>query len=299
MKAKTNDKIATGIIYGVVGFIFLLLIFFITYILYKGRDSLNLSFILGKNKTIEAGGGIGPQVFNSFYILVIALIITIPLGIGGGIYLSEYAGNGKILGFIRLCIETLASLPSIVVGLFGLLVFVTLLGWKYSILAGALSVSILSLPAMTRVSEMAISNASKKVKEASLGLGATRWQTIVKLTLPSAMPEILTGIILSGGRIFGEAAVFLYTAGMSAPLFEFSRVNLFSATPAGKLSAFNLFRPAETLSVYIWKLNSEGMVQDASKIANGASAILIIMILIFNFGARFLGNKLYKSYTGK
>ena len=299
MKAKTNDKIATTIIYVIVSFILLLLIFFIGYIIFKGKDSLNLNFIFGKNKTTEVGGGIGPQLFNSFYILIIALIITIPIGIGAGIYLAEYAGNGKILSFVRLCIETMASLPSIVVGLFGLLVFVTLAGWKYSILAGALSVSILSLPAMTRVTEMTIRNSSKKVKEASLGLGATNWQTIVKLTLPSAMSEILTGIILSAGRIFGEAAVFLYTAGMSAPLFELTKINLFSTTSAGKLSAFNLFRPAETLSVYIWKLNSEGIVQDANKIANGASAILIIMILLFNFSARFLGNKLYKSYTGK
>jgi phosphate transport system permease protein len=140
---------------------------------------------------------------------------------------------------------------------------------------------------MTRVSENAIIAASKKVKEASLGLGATQWQTIKKVILPSAIPQILTGIILAAGRIFGEAAALLYTAGMSAPPVKISDG-----------SAFNIFRPAETLSVYIWQLNSEGVVPDASKIANGASAVLIIMVLLFNVISRIIGKKLYEKYAG-
>ncbi|GIM27892.1 phosphate transport system permease protein PstA [Clostridium polyendosporum] len=299
MKAKTADRIATSILYLISGFIVLLLAVFIIYIIYRGMDSLNFDFLFGKPKMDQPGGGIGPQLFNSFYMLIVSLLITIPLGLGAGIYLSEYAGEGKFVNFIRLCIETMASLPSIVVGLFGLLVFVTLAGWKYSVLAGALSVSILNLPALTRVSENAIREASKKVKEASLGLGATKWQTIKNVTLPSAMPQILTGIILASGRIFGEAAAFLYTAGMSAPLFKFDKISILGMSSVDKISAYNLFRPAEILAVHIWKLNSEGIVPDASKIANGASAVLIIMVLIFNFGARILGNALYKSYSGK
>ena len=140
---------------------------------------------------------------------------------------------------------------------------------------------------MARVSENAIIAASKKVKEASLGLGATQWQTIKKVILPSAIPQILTGIILAAGRIFGEAAALLYTAGMSAPPVKISDG-----------SAFNIFRPAETLSVYIWQLNSEGVVPDASKIANGASAVLIIMVLLFNVISRIIGKKLYEKYAG-
>ena len=147
---------------------------------------------------------------------------------------------------------------------------------------------------MTRISEDAIKSASKRVKEASLGLGATKWQTIVKLTLPTAMSEIITGILLAAGRIFGEAAAFLYTAGLSSKALNFTEISL-----TGNKSAFSLFRPAETLAVHIWKLNSEGVVPDASQIANGTAAVLIIAVLLFNIIAKLAGNKLMKAYSGK
>lgn len=290
MSAKLKDKIATVILYIISGLVLLLLALFIGYILYNGRQSLNLNFLFGKQKFGEAGSGIGSQLFNSFYLLFITLLITVPLGVGAGIYLAEYAKEGKFLSFIRLCIETMSSLPSIVVGLFGLLVFVQMTKWGYTLLSGALVVSILNLPSLTRVSEDAVRAASKGVKEASLGLGATQWQTIRKVILPSALPQIITGIILSSGRIFGEAAALIYTAGMSAPDLKFNTLS--------KSSAFSLLRPAETLAVHIWKLNSEGMVPDAAKIANGASAVLIIMVLLFNVSARLLGKRLYNRYTG-
>ena len=278
MDAKKVDKIATIIFYIISIFVVLLLGAFISYILYKGGSMLKPSFIFGKPKLTGAGGGIGPQLFNSFYMLVISLIITVPIGIGAGIYLAEYAKEGPILRFIRMSLETMSSLPSIVIGMFGLLVFVNMAGWGYSILAGALSVSILNIPSMTRISENAIIAASKRVKEASLGLGATRWQTLAKLTVPTAMAEILTGIILAAGRIFGEAAAFLYTAGLSSKNLNFNSISL-----TGNSSAFSLFRPSETLAVHIWKLNSEGIVPDAAAIANGTAAVLIIAVLIIQY----------------
>ena len=294
MDAKKVDKIATSIFYIISIFVVLLLGAFILYILYKGGSMLKPSFLFGKPKLTGAGGGIGPQLFNSFYMLLISLIVTVPIGIGAGIYLAEYAKEGPILRFIRMSLETMSSLPSIVIGMFGLLVFVNMAGWGYSILAGALSVSILNIPSMTRISENAIVAASKRVKEASLGLGATRWQTLAKLTVPTAMSEVLTGIILAAGRIFGEAAAFLYTAGLSSKNLNFNSISL-----SGNSSAFSLFRPAETLAVHIWKLNSEGVVPDAAAIANGTAAVLIIAVLLFNIGARLLGNRLMKSYSGK
>ena len=292
MNAKLKDRIATIVLYVISALVLLLLVSLISYIIYNGRHSLNLKFLFGNPKIGEAGGGIAPQLFNSFYLLIVALIITIPLGVGAGIYLAEYAKEGKFLNAIRLCIETMASLPSIVVGLFGLLVFVKMTG-GYNLISGALAITVLNLPAMTRVCENAVKAASAGVKEASLGLGATQWQTIRKVILPSAIPQILTGIILAAGRIFGEAAALLYTAGMSAPILRFNNISLL-----GKSSAFSLFRPSETLAVYIWKLNSEAMVPDAGKIASGSAAVLVIMVLVFNILARLLGKKLYKSYTG-
>lgn len=294
MKAKRVDKIATAVFYIISFFVVALLGLFLAYILYQGIGMIKPSFLFGTPKTTSAGGGIGPQLFNSFYMLVISLLITVPIGIGAGIYLAEYAKEGNLVAFIRLSLETMSSLPSIVIGMFGLLVFVNMAGWGYSIIAGALSVSILNIPSMTRISENAIKIASKRVKEASLGLGASKWQTIIKLTLPTAMGEILTGIILSAGRIFGEAAAFLYTAGLSAGALNFNTISL-----TGTKSAFSLFRPAETLAVHIWKLNSEGIVPDAAAIANGTAAVLIIAVLLFNIVARLIGNRLLKAYNGK
>lgn len=293
MNPKQKDKIATVVLYIIAILIVGLLAAFLGYIIYQGRSSLNLHFLFGKARFGEAGGGIGPQLFNSFYLLLISMVITIPIGIGAGIYLSEYAKEGTFLEIIRLCIETMASMPSIVIGLFGLLVFVNFMGWGYSLLAGALAITILNLPSVTIVCENAIKTASKGVKEASLSLGATEWQTIKKVIIPSAIPQILTGIILAAGRIFGEAAALLYTAGMSAPNLRFSNISL-----VNKASPFSLMRPGETLAVHIWKLNSEGMVPDAAKIANGSAAVLIIFVLLFNMFARLLSRKLYNRYSG-
>lgn len=293
MSPKKMDKIMTIVLYVISTFIVVLLACFIGYIIFKGRFCFDLNFLFGSPKIGEAGGGIGPMLYNSFYLLILSLIFTIPIGVGAGIYLAEYAKEGKLLNIIRLCIETMASLPSIVVGLFGLLVFVEMTKWGYTLLAGALAITVLNLPAMTRVCENAIKQASKSVKEASLGLGATRFQTIKKVVLPAAMPQILTGVILAAGRIFGEAAALLYTAGMSAPDLTFKHLSLL-----GKTSSISLMRPAETLAVYIWKVNSEGMIPDAAKIADASSAVLIIMVLIFNLFARIIGKKIYNSYSG-
>lgn len=293
MKAKTADKVSTAIIYIISMFVVVILGAFIVYIFYKGGSMINFKFLFGKSKTMASGGGIGAQLFNSFYMLIVALIISVPIGLGAGIYLSEYAKEGPVVRIIRLCIETMSSLPSIVVGMFGMLIFVNKLGFGYSILSGALSVSIINIPALTRISENAIRSASKQVKEASLGLGATKWQTIRKLIIPIAMNEILTGIILAGGRIFGEAAAFLYTAGLSTSMLNFNNISF-----TGN-SAFSLFRPAETLAVHIWKLNAEGIVPDAVSIANGSAAVLILAVILFNVISKLIGNKLLKGYNGK
>ncbi len=294
MDAKTTDKIFTSVLYIISTLVVLLLVALIGYLLFKGRGFFNPAFLFGNPRIGEEGGGIAPMLFNSFYMLALSLLITIPLGVGAGIYLAEYAKEGPVINIIRLSIETLSSLPSIVVGLFGLLVFVNMTKWGFTILSGALAISVLNLPSLTRVSEDAIRNAASGVKEASLGLGATNWQTISRVILPSAMPQILTGVILASGRIFGEAAALMYTAGLSAPALHFENISLIDRS-----SPFSLFRPAETLAVYIWKLNAEGIVPDAADIANKASAVLITMVLIFNISARFIGKKIYEAYSGK
>ncbi|BDR66768.1 phosphate transport system permease protein PstA [Clostridium tetani] len=294
MNVKIQDKIWTTILYFISAFMMFLLIYLIGYILIEGIGHISFSFLTTDPLIGEAGGGIAPQLFNSFYMLIISLLMTIPISIGAGIYLAEYAQEGPILNIIRLSIETMASLPSIVVGLFGLLIFVKATGWGFTLLSGALAISILNLPSMTRISENAIRISSKGLKEGSIALGATRWQTMKNVVLPVATPQILTGIILAGGRIFGEAAALLYTSGMSAPPLSFSLENIFSVN-----SPFNPMRPAETLAVYIWQVNSEGMIPDATKVGSASSAILIIIVLIFNIMARIIGNLIHRKYVGE
>lgn len=292
MKPKIADRIATGVIIGIAGIIMAILAGLIVYLLYRGLSHISWHFLTSPPQSFKVGGGIGPQLFNSLYLLVLTMIITIPLGVGAGIYMSEYAKANKLTGFIRLVVEVLSSFPSIVIGLFGLLVFVNLFQMKYSLAAGALALTVFNLPLMVRITEQALRGVPREQKEAGLALGLSKWKTIQSIMLPMAFPAIMTGTILAAGRVFGEAAALLFTAGMTTPKLDFTNWN-----PADPHSPLNPFRPAETLAVHIWKINSEGRAPDAPEIAAGASAVLIIIVLLFNFGARMLGRAIYRKFT--
>ncbi|WP_459910053.1 phosphate ABC transporter permease PstA [Desulfotomaculum defluvii] len=294
MRAQTADRIATGFFYAGAGVVVLILAGLIGYILYHGAGAIDWSFITSPPQNMKEGGGIGPQIFNSFYLLFLTMLITIPIGLLAGIYLAEFAKPGKITEGIRLSIETLTSLPSIVVGLFGLLIFVNYTGWGYTLMSGALALTVINLPMMVRISEEAIRNVPMELREGSLALGATHWQTIWKVVLPSAFLSILTGIIITSGRVFGEAAALLFTAGMSSPPLNFSQLDITS--PA---SPWNPFRPAETLAVHIWKVNSESLIPDVRRVADGSAAVLILVVLFFNISARWLGRSIHKKLTGQ
>jgi len=294
IKSQVTDKIATTIFYMAAVFLVLLLILFTGYIIYNGRHRLNLNFIFTEPNSMEAGGGIGPQLFNTIYMVVLSMIFTLPIGLCAGIYMAEYAKPNRLTKTIRFCIEALASLPSIVIGLFGLLVFVTMTGWGYTLLSGALAVSVLNLPIITRISEDAIRSVSPSIKEASLAVGASHWQTIVKVILPCAIPSLITGIILTSGRVLGEAAALIFTAGISGFPIDFSNMD-----PTNTSSPLSPFRPAETLAVFIYKVNSEGTAPDARMVADGASAVLILFVFVFNIAARILGKTLSRRFSGK
>lgn len=295
LRPQTNDKIATTVLYCVAGLFVALLVAFIAYFIVQGWPELNWHFLTSPPEFSQAGGGIGPEIFNSLYLVILSDLICVPIGIAAGIYMAEYAKDNAFTSGIRFSIEALSSLPSIVIGMFGLLVFVELTGWKYTLFGGALAVCLLNIPVITRTTEDAIRAIPLSIKEASLALGATHWQSIRKVLLPAAMPGILTGIVLVSGRAFGEAAALLFTAGMSQPSLDFNQ--FFNIT--SQSSPLNPFRPAEMLSVYIWKVNSEGLVPDARLIADGASAVLIIISLIFNLVARFFGRLMSSRFEGK
>ncbi|RLQ98219.1 phosphate ABC transporter permease PstA [Falsibacillus albus] len=292
MNSKVADRIATSV-FGLIAVIIVgVLISLFAYILINGVSHISLKFLTSPSSSFREGGGIRDQLFNSIYILVITMIITVPLGLGGGIYMAEYAKPGKVTDAIRSCVEVLASLPSIVIGMFGLLMFVNLTGWGYTIIGGALALTVFNLPVMVRVSEDAIRNLPRELKEASLALGITHWHTIKTVLLPSAFPSILTGAILAAGRVFGEAAALLFTAGLSTPRLNYMDWNPFSHT-----SPLNVFRPAETLAVHIWSVNTSGLIPDAKEISAGASAVLIIAVLVFNLSARWIGSLIHKKLT--
>jgi phosphate transport system permease protein len=292
MNARLADKVATAVFWACALVVIVILGSMIGYILYHCGQSITWGFLTKPPQVIRAGGGVGPQIFNSFYLLVLSMVFTVPIGILGGIYLAEYARANRLTGVIRLCIETLNSLPSIVVGLFGLLVFVNLTGWGYSLISGALALTVINLPLMVRFTEEAVQGVPDSLREASTALGANRWQTIIKVVLPTAFPGLVSGAIITSGRVFGEAAALLFTAGMSSPAIDFHQWNIFNPS-----SPLNPFRPAETLAVHIWKVNTEGLIPDLRRVADGSAAVLILIVLGFNLSARWLGRKIYRHMT--
>lgn len=292
MHAKKMDKLATGVLYSIATVIVIILTALILFILVRGLPHVNWDFLTSRSSSYKAGGGVGIQLYNSFFLLIITLLISVPLSTGAGIYLAEYAKKGHLTNFIRTCIEILSSLPSVVVGLFGYLIFVVQFGYGFSILSGALALTVFNLPQMTRNVEDSLRHVHHTQREAGLALGLSRWETILHVVIPEALPGIVTGIVLASGRIFGEAAALIFTAGQSAPALDWSNWNPLSVT-----SPISIFRQAETLAVHIWKVNSEGTIPDATQVSAGSAAILLIFILLFNLSARYIGKKLHAKLT--
>jgi phosphate transport system permease protein len=295
MRAKQIDRLATIFFYAVAVLVISILAGLLGYIIFHGFSYVSWEFLTAPPGSYILGqiGGIAPQLFHSFYLLVLTMIITLPIGICGGIYMAEYAKPNWFNRFLRLCMEVMSSLPSIIIGLFGLLLFVQYTGWGYTLIGGALALTIFNLPLMVRVVEQAISSVPREQKEASLALGITHWQTITKIILPAALPGIVTGTILAAGRIFGEAAALLFTSGMSSPNLDFTNWD-----PTSNTSPLNPFRPAATLSVYIWKVNSDSLsTQTAAAVSGGSAFILICVVLLFTIGARLFGKYLYRRLT--
>lgn len=292
MHAKKLDKLATFILYTIASIIVVILASLLLFILVRGLPQISFDFLTKRSSSYEAGGGIGIQLYNSFFLLVITLFISIPLSMGAGIYLSEYAKAGPLTNFVRTCIEILSSLPSVVVGLFGYLIFVVQFQYGFSIISGALALTVFNLPMLTRNVEDSLRTVHHTQREAGLALGISRWETVLYVVIPEALPGIVTGIVLASGRIFGEAAALIYTAGQSAPALDWSNWNVLSVT-----SPISIFRQAETLAVHIWKVNSEGTIPDATKVSEGSAAVLLVFILIFNLSARFIGKKLHAKLT--
>ncbi len=290
-----QDKIATVVLTVIVGLVIAMLAAIVLYILVSGAGKLfDISFLTGKPQQFKAGGGIGPELFNSFYLLFLTLLISVPISLGAAIFLSQYAPDNWMTAAAKTAIETLSSLPSIVVGLFGFLFFVLYMGWGFSIIAGAVALTMFNIPILVRVIQQALEDVPRSQRDAALAMGLTRWEATIHVLLPAAMPAIVTGVVLSAGRVFGEAAALIFTAGQSAPVLDFMCFDFSSPS-----CPWNVFRPAETLAVHIWKINSEGVVPDLEAVSNGTAAVLMVCILGFNVIARFVGKALEKRLTSE
>ena len=287
------DRAATAALWAIAIAVVAILVAIIAHFLLAAVGTLSPSFLFGDPSDSDVGG-VGPVLWNSLYMLVLTLLITVPLGTLGGIYMAEYAGDGRFTNTIRFCQELISSVPSIVVGMFGLALFVNATHWSFTALGGALTLAVFNLPLMSRLAEQAIRAVPDDERSASLALGTTKWQTITHVVLPIAIPGIVTGVILTAGRIFGEAAALLFTAGLATPVhYDFGNVNV-----TDPRSPWSPFHPATTLSVYIWKINSEGLGDFVRQIADTSAAILVLLVLTFNLGARGLGRLLQRRVTG-
>ena len=255
----------------------LLLIGIVGYVFYRGIGVINWSFLTKVPSTINGTFGIAGNIVNTLYMIFLTLLIATPLGIGAAIYLNEYAKPGKIVSLIEFKTETLSGIPSIIFGLFGMIFFGSTLGFGYSILTGALTLTLMVLPLITRNTQEALKTVPDTYRSGALGIGATKWYMIRTVMLPSAMPGIVTGIILAIGRIVGESAALLFTAGSGYLLPQ-----------TGKAMFEKIMQPGGTLTIQLYLSMSKAQYDAAF----GIAFVLLIIVLCINLLTKYLVGKL-------
>lgn len=276
-RKRISDMVLYGLIYLSAGLAMAILIGIIVYVFYKGAKTINLTFLTTVTSSLKGTVGILGNIVNTLYIIVLTLLIATPIGVGSAIYLNEYAKPGKFVKAIEFTTETLSGIPSIIFGLFGMVFFGNSLGFKTSILTGAFTLTIMILPLITRNTQEALKTVPDSYRTGALGMGATKWYMIRTVLLPSAMPGILTGIILAIGRIVGESAALLFTAGSGRALPK-----------AGLDGFFRKFTESSgTLTIELYLQMQNGKYE----IAFGIGCVLLIIVLGINFLAKFIAGK--------
>ena len=253
-----------------------LLIFLIGYIFYRGLGNISWELLTSQTSYIKDTIGILPNILNTIYIIVVAMVIVLPLGVGAAIYLTEYATNRKVVEIIEFATETLTGIPTIIFGLVGMLFFVQKLGLAPGILAGGLTLVIMILPTIVRTTQESLKTVPQSYREGALGLGAGKWHMVRTVVLPNAVDGIVTGCILAVGRIVGESAALLFTAGFGLVLNDF-----FTA----------LHSSSATLTVALYVYASE---RGETGVAFAIAAILMVLTFLINLAATVVGRKLKK-----
>ena len=253
-----------------------LLVLIIGYIFFRGIPHISLSLLTTESSYINDTIGILPNILNTIYLVALAMVIVLPLGVGAAIYLTEYATNRKLVSMIEFATETLTGIPSIIFGLVGMLFFIPLIGWQTGVLAGGLTLVVMILPTIVRTTQESLKTVPQSYREGSLALGAGKWHMIRTVVLPNAIDGIVTGCILAVGRIVGESAALLYTAGFGLVLNDF-----FSSLESSSASL--------TVALYVYA--SE---RGETDVAFAIATILMVLTLVINLSASLVGRKLKK-----
>ena len=267
---RHTQALAVTLLGAATGLTLAILVFVVVFILGKGLPVLSLGFLLDSPRGMGKSGGIFPTLVGSIILPLMAILIALPAGVGTAVYLSEYTRENPATRIIRFGTDCLAAIPSIIFGLFGFIFFVTILQMGWCILAGALTLAIMILPTIIRTSEEAIKAVPTSYREVSYSLGATRWETVLKVVLPNALPGIMTGVMLSIGRCIGETAAVIFTAGASLRL------------------PHSVFDSTRTMAVHFYILAREGI---SNENAYGTAAVLIIAVLTVNMVSYWMMNR--------
>ncbi len=274
---KIKEIILYGLIYICAAVAVVLLIGIIGYVLAKGLKSVNLQFLTTVTSVLRGTVGIAGNIVNTIYIIVITMLIATPIGVGSAVYLNEYAKPGKLVTIIEFATETLSGIPSIIFGLFGMMFFGQTMGLGYSLLTGSLTLILMVLPLITRNTQEALKTVPDSYRNGAIGLGAGKWHTIRTILLPSAMPGIITGVILAVGRIVGESAALLFTAGSGKALIN-GLSNLFP----------KMFQSGGSMTVQLYlSATSEGDFDTAF----GIAVTLLVIVFLINLGTKALAKK--------
>ena len=251
-----------------------LLVFLIGYIFVRGLPRITWELVSTQSSMIRGTIGILPHIARTLYIILVTMVIVLPLGVGAAIYLTEYASNRKLAAIIEFAAETLTGIPSIIFGLVGMMIFIQTCGLKAGVLAGSLTLVVMILPTIIRTTQESLKTVPQSYREGALGLGAGKWHMIRTVVLPNAVDGIVTGCILAIGRIVGESAALLFTAGFGTVLYSFKEALTNSSATL-------------TLALYLYA-NERGETDVAFAIA----AILMVLTLVINMAAKLAGNKL-------
>ena len=272
-RVRVSDQILKGLIYLAAAVAIAILVGVMGYVFVRGLPEISWEFLSTVQSSINGTFGILGNIINTLYIIVITLLVAVPVGVGSAIYLNEYAKPGKLVRSIEFTTEILSGIPSIIFGLFGMVMFGTVLKLGYSVLTGSFTLTLMVLPLITRNTQEALRTVPDSYRSGALGIGATKWYMIRTILLPSAAPGILTGIILAVGRIVGESAALLFTAGSGFQL------------PRGLFS--KLFESSGTLTIQLY-LSMQRAKYDQ---AFGIAVVLLLIVLCINLLARYVTRK--------